>query len=146
MLLLGVAGGVAESHELRGPASAMRVSVSEEGEPLMLTRSGKFQIFDITDFCPGRLIPPDFFACGIEGPWYFMPSGWQAPNWGGSALATLRKFPIAYSPGFKTAEEALAAAEEWEGDGYIRIQAEKAERSIWVDDDGEIHTSSNHAL
>lgn len=77
------------------------------------TASGQYIIFDITEFLPGKPIPNDFFQ-ESNGPWYFMPSHWEAPDWGGITIASYRGFPFCYSPGFATAEEALQAAEEWE--------------------------------
>lgn len=83
---------------------------------MMKTKSGGHVVFDITSFLPGRLIPEDYFPPrGIcNGPWYFMPSDWEAPDWGGVWVAHHRQFPMCYSPGFETEEEALSAAEEWE--------------------------------
>lgn len=82
------------------------------------TLSGKYTIFDITEFLPGRRIPGHYFPPnGIcDGPWYFRPSEWKEPEWDGSTISYMLKFPMCYSPGFATAEEALAAAEQWEID------------------------------
>lgn len=78
----------------------------------MKTKSGKHTIFDITGFLPGKPIPPDYFHI-CDGPWYFRPSDWEAPTWG-TNIGELQGFPMCYSPGFATEEEALKAAEAWE--------------------------------
>jgi hypothetical protein len=88
----------------------------------MVTPKGKYAIFDITLFLPGRTIPSDFCKEAEErGPYFFQPSHWTQENyWGGSNIAYLatRKgflpWPMMYSTGFPTAEAALEAATEWE--------------------------------
>lgn len=93
----------------------------------IFTKSGKLRIFDITDFLPGQPIPKDFFISGVTGPWYFMPAAWEAPYWEDSYASRLAKrhFPMAYSIGFETAEEALEAAEAWEVEEEKRAAQEQ---------------------
>jgi hypothetical protein len=81
----------------------------------MKTISGKHIIIDITDptFCPGKLIPKDFDT--TNGVWFFQPTEWEAPAWGFLFIQLgTRGFPMAYSPGYSTPEEALETAEKWE--------------------------------
>lgn len=85
----------------------------------MVTKRGFYRVFDVSDpsFLPGQLIPGDFVPMPTNGgTWFFMPSDWEGPDWGGSYFASLRKFPMAYSLGFGTADAALEAAQEWEND------------------------------
>lgn len=79
------------------------------------TSKGKYVVFDITSFLPGKPIPEDYFQIkDPSGPWYFRPADWNAPEWGGVMSAYLKGFPMAYSPGFPTAEEAMKEAQRWE--------------------------------
>lgn len=86
----------------------------------VLTPLGRYVIFDITEFLPGRLIPQDFCdEANTRGPFFFQPSDWGLDNyWGGSAIAYLvgkdKCWPMMYSIGFPTMEAALEAATDWE--------------------------------
>ncbi len=81
-----------------------------------LTAGGGLRVFDVTELVPGRPITEPFcLEANAGGPWFFQPAWWCAENnWGGSALARFTGYPLPYSPGFRTPEEAVAAAEEWE--------------------------------
>lgn len=83
----------------------------------LFTKSGKHVIFDITDptFLPGR-IPQYFLRESTEDRfWFFQPAEWfPLTSDYGSFAAELSKFPVVYSTGFKTPEDALEAAEAWE--------------------------------
>lgn len=92
------------------------------------TKAGHYKVIDVTDFAPGKPIPKSW-DCS-NGPWFFIPSDWEAPHWGGSALAQLTGFPVPYSPSFPTAEEALAAAQWWEDDKERR-EANWAEDAVF---------------
>jgi hypothetical protein len=81
----------------------------------MVTPEGKYTIFDITEFLPGRPIPQEFCdEANQGGPWFFQPAHWSEKNGWYSALGDLRKYPLLYSIGFPTAEAALEAATGWE--------------------------------
>jgi len=88
----------------------------------MKTPEGKYVIFDITEFLPGRVIPENFAKEADEnGPFFFQPADWSLENyWGGSAIAWLvgqdKAWPMMYSIGFQAAEEALQAATKWEAE------------------------------
>lgn len=84
---------------------------------MLHTKSGDFVVVDITDptFCPGIPVPIEYEKQGTNGTWFFMPKNWASEADGyGTFVGMFRKFPIVYSYGHATAEEALAAAEEWE--------------------------------
>lgn len=77
----------------------------------MLTKSGKYKVVDVTDpnFLPGSMLHNSFHL--NDGVWYYMPAWWNSSNnWGNNSSGNL----IAYSIGFQTEAEALAAAEDWE--------------------------------
>lgn len=58
----------------------------------------------------GSKIPKDFLdGDNVHGPWFFMPT-----KGCGTALGQMRGYPMIYSPGFASSEEALKAAEDWE--------------------------------
>jgi hypothetical protein len=94
------------------------------------TRSGAFVIVDVSDpsFCPGKVTPIGFTTGGGSGTWFFMPCDWADPLAGyGTTIANRRGHPMPYSQAYETAEEALAAAEEWEcGEPERRAQEARA--------------------
>lgn len=102
----------------------------------MKTRLGHYVIFDITAYLPGRKIPKEFCdeACRA-GVWFFQPTEWSEENhWGGIASAWYRNFPMIYSPGHKTAEEALNVAQEWEdGEGQREQRTRQMQASLLGD-------------
>lgn len=89
------------------------------------TKSGRYVVFDITDpaFHPGQPIPPGFDTS--KGNWFFHPCDWDAPTYGGSPLALLRKYPCPYSPGYASEDEALEEAELWDADSEARSEREQ---------------------
>lgn len=97
----------------------------------MKTKSGRYIIFDITEFLPGKPIPSDYDT--TNGPWFFRPADWVAPDWGGVTVAKFRGFPFAYSPGYAEPEQALAAAEEWEGQRPWREEREAAFQAFFAE-------------
>ena len=102
----------------------------------MKTKNGLFLIFDITEYLPGRPIPPDYLKAAEEGgPFFFMPSNWTEENDWQTFSGRFRRFPMLYSPGYQTAEEALAAAEGWESTKDEREQRDQANyRAIFGED------------
>jgi hypothetical protein len=93
----------------------------------MVTSEGKYMIFEITSFLPGKPIPQEFCdEANLRGPWFFQPSHWSAKNGWYSNIGDLRKFPLLYSIGFPTAEAALVAATEWEARFPEKHSAERA--------------------
>jgi hypothetical protein len=83
---------------------------------MVRTKSGNHLVVDVTEFLPGHPIPVEFSQeAELHGCWFFMPPEWADPAEGfGSAIGNLRGYPLIYSPGFPTCEEALEAAEGWE--------------------------------
>lgn len=80
------------------------------------TTSGKYVVFDVTEFLPGKLVPQEFCQEAEQGgPWFFMPSSWLPDRgYGGSAVSKFRGYPLIYSVGHVTEAAALQAAEDWE--------------------------------
>lgn len=90
---------------------------------MITTKSGKYIIFDVTDpaFFPGKKIPEDFQKASINGTCFFQPVDWDAENsYGGIVFAKMRGFPMAYSQGHSSYEEALAEAQKWEDEEPMR--------------------------
>lgn len=89
------------------------------------TKSGAYQIFDITNFLPGRPIPKEFCEEAEKGGfWFFMPSEWTEVDGWRSTIGYLRNFPMIYSTGFPTEKAALEAAEKWEAGAAERARFE----------------------
>lgn len=85
------------------------------------TKSGKHIAFH-QDNCPyakaGKEVPQEFLDEG--GPYFYMLTEGNT-----TAVGRLRKYPLIYSPGFKTMAEAVQAAEEWE-DRAVNFDYEEA--------------------
>lgn len=106
----------------------------------MKTKDGKYIIFDITEFLPGKPIPDEFCKSANEGgPFFFMPSTWTEELGWGTFLAQHRGYPMNYSPGFETAEAAAEAATAWE----VTRQRQESQSNAFLawmgsDDDGQV--------
>lgn len=78
---------------------------------------GPFVVVDVTDpqFFPGKTLTRDYLEdTDHGGTWFFFPGEWlDADTFGGLTLAKLRGLPLAYSPGYDTAERAAEMARKW---------------------------------
>lgn len=89
------------------------------------TKNGGYVTFEITSFLPGRPVPKEFCQEAEQnGFWFFMPSDHTEENGWKSNIGSRRNFPMIYSPGFSTEEEALQAAEDWEHGAVERARME----------------------
>lgn len=105
----------------------------------MLTKSGKYLIFDVTDpsFLPGRRIPALFNEEYRKngGTWFFQPADWDEDNaWGGMNISRLIGFPYPYSPAYTDPNAALADAEQWESTKAVRDKRDAAALAFIMDD------------
>lgn len=103
----------------------------------MLTRSGKFIVFDVTDpsFYPGKVIPKAFQDAAENSHccWFFQPAHWSQENgFGNSIIAERRGFPSVYSPGYESEEEALIQAEVWEAAEENYRASSQANYDSWI--------------
>lgn len=90
---------------------------------MLTTKSGRYQIFEITSFLPGKKIPKAFCdEAEAGGFWFFMPSEWTAESGWGSVVGEMQGYPMIYSMGHPTAEAALVTAEEWEAGEEERLK------------------------
>ena len=97
-----------------------------KGSATFRSAAGGYVIFDITDpsFLPGR-IPREFCKeANANGPWFYQPAHWSKENGWESSVARMMKFPMMYSPGFATAQEALDDANKWEANTENRISGQ----------------------
>lgn len=109
--------------------------------PTFMSTAGGYVIFDITDpsFMAGK-IPGKFCEeANVNGPWFYQPAQWSKANGWESSVARLMKFPMMYSPGFATAEAALADANEWEGNTEARVRSEATAQAMITQLIGEPH-------
>ncbi|UCG11854.1 MAG: hypothetical protein JSU72_15230 [Deltaproteobacteria bacterium] len=101
----------------------------------MLTPGGKYRIIDLNDFLnelPNSLLPLEWLEEADKGDgqyFFFFPAHWNEENGWCSWTGQRRNFPMLYSPGFETREEALAEATKWEEGEEVR----EARKLMWTD-------------
>ena len=82
---------------------------------VVTTQSGRYIVFDVTEYRPGIPVPPiyNFFAEGGKKPFFYEPLDWflrgERPY-----PPPYSAYPMMFSEGYATQDEALRAAEKTE--------------------------------